>query len=276
MEHPVIANGLENWTLACDFEESQIKRKGKGKGGGQFASKGGGQGKKPKPKQARPSSAGHGPAEAKASPQISPEIHAHVAEYRKIFPQTWKRFESTMKQHGKVSGRVKSTESVSEKLSGRYAGKPLSAVDDMIGMRCTTESVAEVYKSVDEVKSNFKIIELDDKMPKGQGFYRAVHLIVDSLDETGEKRAEIQCRTARQSNIAQWGHDVAYKGRFAKDPVVQAYAKQVSDAAWELDNGREASFPDAPEILKQHGLDYQPDRKYEDHWLAKEKPEFLK
>lgn len=268
----IFANSLDSMLATDDFDESKIKRKAKGTGGGQFASKGGSS----SGEAGKPASVASGTAaKAAAAPEVSPEIQAHVADYRKLFPKTWARFQKTVEGMGHASGRVKAADSVVGKLEGRYKGLKLDSLTDMIGMRCTSSNVPEVYQSAEAVKKQFKIIEYDDKMPTGQGFYRALHLIVDSLDKSGNKRAEIQLRTVRQSQVAMWGHDIAYKGKFAKEPAVQEYAKKVSDAYWELDNGRHATLPEPPAILKSNGLAFDPEKDYQDHWVAKEKPEFL-
>jgi ppGpp synthetase/RelA/SpoT-type nucleotidyltranferase len=273
----LFANSLD--VMLDGWSESAHPRVSKGKGGGQFTSKGGSGSA-----QAGAGSTSPAAAKAVAAPAIPPEIHAHVADYQRLFPKTWKRFNDSMSSLGSVTGRVKAADSLQDKLEGRYKdnGWGLEHITDTIGMRCTSETLAGVYEGVAAVQKQFKVTtnekgepDVDDKMIKPQGFYRAVHIIVDSLDKTGVKRAEIQVRTIRQSNVADWGHDIAYKGKFAKHAEVRAYANAVGDANWELDNGREAKMPEPPEILKKHGLEFDPAKTYYSHWLAKEKPEFL-
>ena len=266
----MFANSVEFMFAADDFDESKIKRKGKGTGGGQFASKGGA---KATSKSAGKSGKSEGKSAAPTKPEIPAEITKIIADYHQVFPQTYKRFADAAGNFGEVAGRVKAADSIAKKLAGRYAGRKVTDLGDVIAFRCTSRSVKDVYASAEAVKDQFKILEIDDKMPEGQGFYRALHITIDSLDDTGTKRAEIQLRTVRQSNIAQWGHDIAYKGQFAKDPEVLAYARKVSEANWELDNGRHAKMPDPPEILKKHGVAYDADKSYDDFWLAREHPE---
>lgn len=195
--------------------------------------------------------------------------------YEKVFPQTFDRFQGVLGRYGKTEGRVKDLDSIKGKMEGRYAGKELSALQDVVGMRVTVKDMDTLRAAVGALSSpgsGFKILEHDDKLA-GQGFYRGYHTTIDSMgtNEHGERAGEVQIRTQRQSDIASWGHDVAYKGAFSKDEAVQNYAVAVSNAAWELDNGRPATYPNAPEALKSAGLEFDHTRHYYDHWLQKER-----
>ena len=202
-------------------------------------------------------------------PEVSPEIKAFRAGYEKVFPKTFKDYKAATGKFGEVAGRVKSEESIAQKMSGRYAGKPLSDLSDAVGMRTTVKSVDDIYAALAVVKRKFKVLSIDNKLEQGQGYYRALHVEFDSMGEG--KKGEIQIRTVRQSNIASWGHDVAYKGPFKDNKEVQDYAKAVSDAAWEEDNGRKGTYPEPPKVLLEHGLEFNTERAYYDDWLFKER-----
>jgi ppGpp synthetase/RelA/SpoT-type nucleotidyltranferase len=163
-----------------------------------------------------------------------------------------------------------------------YQGKDLGALKDVAGLRCTCKSVDDVRACATTLRSQneLKIVgDQENKMDNPQGFYRAIHEGFDSMGENqyGERIGEIQIRTERQSNVAMWGHDMAYKGPFGPfgdsqhREEVQSYARAVSNTTWELDNGRSASYPDAPTCLKERNLAFNPDKQYTDGWLSHER-----
>jgi ppGpp synthetase/RelA/SpoT-type nucleotidyltranferase len=204
--------------------------------------------------------------------------------YVKEFPAAREKFEQIASKYGVVSGRVKDADSIENKMADNpnYQGKDLGALKDVAGLRCTCKSVDDVRACATALRSQneLKIVgEQENKMDNPQGFYRAIHEGFDSMGENqyGERIGEIQIRTERQSNVAMWGHDMAYKGPFGPfgdsqhREEVQSYARAVSNTTWELDNGRSASYPDAPTCLKERNLAFNPDKQYTDGWLSHER-----
>ncbi len=201
------------------------------------------------------------------------------AGYKEAFDAAREKFTEIAGKYGVISGRVKDLNSIAQKMATNpnYTGKPLSELKDVAGLRCTCPNVAAVRDCVAALReqSGLKIVgEQENKMDTPQGFYRAIHEAFDSMGENkfGERVGEIQVRTERQGQIAMWGHDCAYKGPYKKDEEVQAYARAVSNAAWELDNGRPASYPEkVPAALAERDLAFKPEKTYTDDWLFKER-----
>ena len=91
--------------------------------------------------------------------------------------------------------------------------------------------------------------EEDNKIENPSGPYRAYHLEA----EVDGRPVELQVRTQNQSRLAIWMHDTLYKGAAGKSPVVQSYAKNLSDAIYKIDSGmRNVPIPDCPAPIRDN------------------------
>lgn len=147
----------------------------------------------------------------------------------------------------KMGGRVKTVGS----LLGKVVEKPhwvkkADEVQDGTGYRVVHETLAEVYDTVEKLKKRFKLGEEEperDYIKNPQGSYRSFHLIVK--DDDGLEK-EIQIRTRRQDELAEWTHDVfkprsreqAAKVRECKDDIDKIQTK-IADWAHAKDEGKD-------------------------------------
>ncbi|MGX7051856.1 GTP pyrophosphokinase [Leuconostoc palmae] len=119
-----------------------------------------------------------------------------------------------------VTGRVKSKDSIEEKIVRRHLEESRLALDlqDIAGVRIMTKYVEDVYKVVELLRerTDFQILEERDYVmnakPSG---YRSYHIVIEYPVQmySGENRvlAEIQVRTIAMNVWATIEHDLRYK-----------------------------------------------------------------
>ena len=203
----------------------------------------GGPGSGPRPGQPHPHK-GHPENKYPITPEIATAIEKAKPAYAKM-----QHFLSQFTELGETASRLKTAESLAEKVQGR--GKPLSDIADIVGARITTHNLSQVYAAVDKIKADaaqqgIKLLEVDDKIenPNDSG-YRGIHLTLD-IDGTP---TELQIRTKNQSSWAGWAHDLVYKGALGKVQVAADYARHVADTLFHIDSGKKAAFPVCPAVV---------------------------
>lgn len=172
------------------------------------------------------------------------EIQQQIEAYRPVYTKALDTFIQAVGGMGKVESRIKTAESLAEKLDRK--GKTLSQIGDIVGLRLTVSSLNQVYAAAQKVDAAFTVVKHDDKINNPtNGIYRAYHMDV-TVDG---KPMEIQIRTQNQSAFANWAHDTVYKGALAMSGAALGYARQVSDALHSMDQGVRASLPSCPSSL---------------------------
>ncbi len=115
-----------------------------------------------------------------------------------------------------VSGRIKSPESVSEKLIKRNKMpnlcEAMNNLNDIIGLRTVVSYSDDVYKVFDYITDSYEVLNVKDyiKNPKEDG-YQSLHVIVNASLDGVHVPVEIQIRTKTQDEWAVWNHDHVYK-----------------------------------------------------------------
>lgn len=124
-----------------------------------------------------------------------------------------------------VTGRVKSVESIVEKMERYHFDKPTD-VEDLAGLRVMVQFVDDVYEVVNLLRQRQDmtiVLEKDYIANKKESGYRSYHVIVDYPVETinGRKvvQAEIQIRTLAMNFWATIEHSLNYKyqGEFPEE-----------------------------------------------------------
>jgi len=173
-------------------------------------------------------------------------------------------FLSEVSGGGEVIGRIKSADSIFEKLKRRekergraFAPEELT---DHAGTRLTHGNLAESQAALQSVISKMPevdpkgtddgLIEVEDLSDRARpGGYRSIHLLV----RINGKVVEAQLRTTRQTWFADWAHNKVYKApdRVKDDADVKRYAEGISDYLYRLDKGETdgAEMPPCPQIL---------------------------
>ncbi|MEX0380983.1 GTP pyrophosphokinase family protein [Leuconostoc sp. MS02] len=119
-----------------------------------------------------------------------------------------------------VTGRVKTQESIEEKIVRRHLDETRLSLDlqDIAGVRIMTKYVEDVYTVVELLRdrTDFQILEERDYVmnakPSG---YRSYHIVIEYPVQmySGERKvlAEIQVRTIAMNVWATIEHDLRYK-----------------------------------------------------------------
>ncbi|HEX8457272.1 MAG TPA: hypothetical protein VF656_08245 [Pyrinomonadaceae bacterium] len=116
-------------------------------------------------------------------------------QYRRSFTPAYEIVVGTIRRELALesTGRpAKSTTSISEKL--RRQSIRLTQIQDIAGCRLTVADIAEQDSVVQSLTDLFEKTDIDDRRERPSHGYRAVHVIVNSLD----KMIEIQVRTSLQ------------------------------------------------------------------------------
>lgn len=175
-------------------------------------------------------------------------------------------FLSSVAGEGEVIGRLKSPDSVWDKLRKRsqekgravqfdeltdHAGTRLS-YGDAEGPAAALQAIQAKLPFVGTAGTEDGIMEVEDfstdaKPPLG---YRAIHLLVRQAG----KPVEVQLRTTRQTVFADYAHNKLYKAPrgIGKSPAVQQYATAISDYLAALDRGQQPTVepPACPPVLQ--------------------------
>lgn len=155
----------------------------------------------------------------------------------------------------KITGRVKSVESIQEKMKRKSMTDP-SKFDDISGLRIVTSNAAATQEAINMLKAKFKNVMVPGtednyiENPKETG-YHAYHLTV-KID--GEPH-EVQVRTERFNEWAEKYHAL-YKGeewsRKANTADTVGYFKQAASAIQMLDEGySNVQMPPCPPELAE-------------------------
>jgi len=119
-----------------------------------------------------------------------------------------------------VTGRVKTQESIEEKIIRRHLDETRLSLDlqDIAGVRIMTKYVEDVYTVVELLRSrtDFQILEERDYVTNAKpSGYRSYHIVIEYPVQmySGERKvlAEIQVRTIAMNVWATIEHDLRYK-----------------------------------------------------------------
>lgn len=135
-------------------------------------------------------------------------------QYRRSFTPAYEIVVGTIRQDLALepTGRpAKSTTSISEKL--RRESIRLTQIQDIAGCRLTVTDIAEQDSVVQSIKNLFEKTSIVDRRQQPSHGYRAVHVIVSSLD----KMIEIQVRTSLQHLWAELSEKLSDK----VDPAIK-------------------------------------------------------
>lgn len=153
--------------------------------------------------------------------------------------------EANCKKIVDICGRVKTSDSIYEKIKRRGIGQyeVFNKFDDIAGVRCTCEYLDDVYDVLEYIKKNplFDVVEVDDKIdnPTQEG-YRGIHVIVTTQVYYQENvynnvKVEIQIRTAFQNAWSMKTHQLTYKKDSIDSQEVKNVLKKLSDVLNEAD-----------------------------------------
>jgi putative GTP pyrophosphokinase len=126
--------------------------------------------------------------------------------------------------HGSIKLRVKTLESLSEKLSHltRSTGDPNPVVRDLLGLRVVVPFQEEVERVVELLREHFSIKKIERKSEKltfREFAYDSVHVEIPietnlELPECCTPVVEVQVRTILQDAWAEVEHELIYKSHF--------------------------------------------------------------
>jgi guanosine-3',5'-bis(diphosphate) 3'-pyrophosphohydrolase len=165
-------------------------------------------------------------------------ITGRLAEMQAEFSETIGTIETELtrklKDEGidaKVSSRVKSAWSIATKIERKQIA--LEQLSDMIGFRIIVPTVADCYRALGIVHTNWKVVPGRFKdyisVPKHND-YRSIHTTIVGL---GRQRIELQIRTEEMHRVAEYGiaAHAAYKegadlSRFGNESQAFAWLRQ--------------------------------------------------
>lgn len=128
--------------------------------------------------------------------------------------------------HRNIISRVKTKKSFLEKIDRKKYDNPVQQMTDIIGIRIVCDSLQDVSKLSELVKSEFQIDEQNSvdkvtELPSDMMGYEAIHYIVQlkqedmkllsNYDRYESFKAEIQIKTALQDTWANLYHNTIYK-----------------------------------------------------------------
>lgn len=167
------------------------------------------------------------------------ELKLKLREMRKQYKQ--------QKNHAPiefVTGRVKSVESIEEKMQRRQLTEDrLDEMEDIAGVRIMCQFVEDIYQVVNDLRKrkDMKITEERDYVTNNKSSgYRSYHMVVEyplqQID--GEKivKAEIQIRTLAMNFWATIEHSLNYKYQGNFPTEIAERLKNAAEAAFMLDN----------------------------------------
>lgn len=167
------------------------------------------------------------------------ELKLKLREMRKQYKQ--------QKNHAPiefVTGRVKSVESIKEKMQRRQLTEDrLDEMEDIAGVRIMCQFVEDIYQVVNDLRKrkDMKITEERDYVTNNKSSgYRSYHMVVEyplqQID--GEKivKAEIQIRTLAMNFWATIEHSLNYKYQGNFPTEIAERLKNAAEAAFMLDN----------------------------------------
>lgn len=143
-----------------------------------------------------------------------------------------------------VTGRVKPTDSIKEKMVRRHIeeGRLEQDMQDIAGLRIMCQFVEDIYQVVDLLRkrTDMRILEerdyISNAKPSG---YRSYHIVIEYPVQlvSGEKKllAEIQVRTLSMNFWATIEHSLNYKYQGEFPAELSARLKRAGEAAFKLD-----------------------------------------
>ncbi len=155
----------------------------------------------------------------------------------------------------KLDARAKALESALGKIVRKPKLYPdASKMDDLTGIRSTHETLAGVEAAVAKLRGKYKVVRESDYIADPLGYYRSHHLIVEADDG---RRMEIQVRTKRMDQIANWAHDI-YKPLTPEQEKavvdhrdeIMSYADAIATHYADLDRGKASKAPEAPASVR--------------------------
>ncbi|WFA16957.1 GTP pyrophosphokinase family protein [Paenibacillus mucilaginosus] len=174
-----------------------------------------------------------------------------------------------------TKSRIKSPESILEKLNRKGGGESLASIKetirDIAGLRITCSFVEDIYWISEMLKnqSDLHVVEIKDyiKNPKPNG-YRSLHLLVQvpvfMSDRQEPVYVEVQIRTIAMDFWASLEHKIFYKYDGSVPPRLLEELKDAADSATALDRkmeklhkeieaikSAEEEASEGPELLEQ-------------------------
>lgn len=192
-----------------------------------------------------------------SSPSLD-EVREYIESFQPAFKEAFLAISSLVGNSAVLTGRLKSPESVKEKLERKGYG--LGNLTDVIGMRLTCQTVDEVMrikKLISDDSIDFEVTETicngicpDSGKYTSHG-YRRVHLIL-LIKNAGNKSMELQIGTPYTNMWSDWNHDLVYKGpeSFQDDEKVQKYSLDLAEYFLILDQERN-KLPLCPATLEE-------------------------
>jgi len=192
----------------------------------------------------------------------------HVAEAQELrqkhaagFDQAKKRLSAMAPEGARITGRVKTMESILGKIV-RNPGKwedwkypRPGMITDATGIRIEVDDLEQVFETAKKVQENYEVVFDDDYVNNPRGDYRSYHFTV--VDEDGMTK-ELQIRTPGQHDFAEWSHDV-YKPQTPEQEValehgsgeLDKYSADMSDFIFKADKGEDpVEPPPCPDVAR--------------------------
>jgi ppGpp synthetase/RelA/SpoT-type nucleotidyltranferase len=174
------------------------------------------------------------------------DIESYRSSFQDVFNKTLLKFQQIFP--GGVSGRIKSSESIIEKLGRR--NKKIEELTDIAGIRVVFLTLDALYSGLDKIRSKFNVIEEENYINQPRKGYRSYHLII----MVEGKPIEIQLKTLRMADWSEKAHNTVYKNRsllvekYGEKIVDQAenYMSSIADYYSKKDEGQEVKKPKAP------------------------------
>jgi putative GTP pyrophosphokinase len=142
-----------------------------------------------------------------------------------------------------VKFRVKSINSVLEKITTKDYGPDLNKFTDIVGIRVICLSPSHLETVTNLLQSEFKVLEVVDKRPQPdseQFGYSSIHLIcklgetergkLTEFVELSDIKFEIQVRTILQEAWSEMDHRLVYKSEIAAPPAIRRLITKLSIA----------------------------------------------
>ena len=158
---------------------------------------------------------------------------------------------------GKVSSRLKTAESIAEKLHRRNLD--ITETTDIAGARVIFTNVDSLFAGLTKIRNNFDVVQEENYIEKPKGNYRSYHLLVN----VSGLPIEIQLKTNRQLEWGEIGHKELplYKSReelqslYGKNlKKLEKYYNRMSAHYYFSDIGQKLKRPKVPSIWKRLGL----------------------
>jgi guanosine-3',5'-bis(diphosphate) 3'-pyrophosphohydrolase len=137
---------------------------------------------------------------------ITDRLAEMQAEFKETIDNIKREVTAKLAEQGivaKVSSRVKSAWSIATKIERKQIA--LEQLSDMIGFRIIVPTVADCYRALGIVHTNWKVVPGRFKdyisVPKHND-YRSIHTTIVGL---GRQRIELQIRTAEMHTVAEYG-----------------------------------------------------------------------